>query len=471
MKISEINRIRRELEGLDKKAPAQYSQRRGLHDDYHMKNNMMIATGENPNLYKENINKDNFSIPSSVKSVRTINLPHDSKQNKNATNMDLMIDVDTGATELIPQNRRESAYGRNKEFNQSVVQTSNTTLLSRNAITPNSKSIEPEKKAQSPTRSQISQANTIKIYNRILANPLYHSVETQKGPQVDEHKLEIIKNNLARLQKEYLLIAGNRRSGRYCDYGIESTLNINTNPQIVNINERLSKTSKHSGEVERFSNYTTQSSSKGTTTHSQESLMKSFLLRQNLLNQANAAASVSRSPQRGEQNNFESPKREIQGRNVFQQNIVGALSSHGKTAPEDEIYNRNSEWLSNKKNKIESMSSVKEKEEMKECTFRPNIFSKTRPHTTKNYEINGHGHEGKLGMARSGHKVRGNGIMIESPRHDDRVLQTEPSSRKNKGQTATYRQMHESRKSQNVYLDESLSNYSNKASYISSKKV
>lgn len=432
---------------------------------------MAIATGDNANFFRENINKDNFSIPSSVKSQRTINLAQDIMKMKAPVNQELIIDVDSGTSELIPQARRESIHSR-KEFNKSLVQTTKSNPMMRNMITPNSKSTEPEKKVNSPSRSPTRQGNTMKIYNRILANPIYHSVETQKGMQVDENKLEIIKNNLARLQKEYLLISGQRRPGRHCDYGLENTLNINTNPQLVNVNERLSKTSKHSNEHERFSNYTTQSSSKGTTIASQESLMKSFLLRQNLLNAAHATSSVSRSPHKVEQYNFESPKREIQGNNIFQQNKASILSSQGKTTPEDEIYSRNSEWLSNKKNKLEHMSSAKEKEEMKECTFRPFIFSKSsRTNTKTHQELNGHFNDAKLAIARSGNKIRGNGITIESPRHDGRILQTEPSSRNKKGQTATYRQMHESRKSQNVYLDESLSNYSNKASYISSKKI
>ncbi len=418
---------------------------------------------ENSHRNENSFSKDNSQILSSRKSKNVTEnaVPEPRKSRITPHHPELRIDP-----EWNNNNVNEVLSNRTRDYyNQSFVQPGQIANVSKFQITPKNQAIDLEKTLRSPVRSPISQANTIKIYNKILST---HS-ETQKasGP-VEDKKLEIIQNNLMKLQKEHMLAAEQKRSARSKERTLESTLSLNTNSQVNSVKERLSRTSKNSNEIERLStNYTLQPSSKGKTSASQESLMKSFLLRQNM---RNPSLGSNRSPSHRETNGFESPKRNFPTQNVFQETLVANLSSQSRKHPEEEVYARNSEWLSNKKSRIDGLSHIKDKEEMKECTFRPQLFSKS----TRNNMIPLYGGftsnfmESRSPKASLGSKLRSQ-AAVESPRHASHILQTEPSSRKS-SQLATYKQIHESRKNNNVFLDESLTTSLHKTAFVSSKK-
>jgi len=443
-------------------------------DQSRRSDNIKIVTGDD---YMGSFEHDSVSIPSSCKS-HYMNIGDESRLHRTTSNHpNSTLDTESGLTDSCVEqlmNKRFS-YSTKARPNKSPFPNESPSLEIKTSITPPTK-LGASRSPNARASPGISPANSIKIYNKILSNPLQRSVEpSNRGPpaQNEDNKIEIIQSNLKKLQQEYLILAGQKESeNKPNDNGIETRHNIYANPQAGPSQERLSQnkaSAKPLNDSERLSSYTNLSSSKGQGP-SQESLMKSFKLRQNFLNEG----SQSPSKERPVIENINTDDYQLDMKSPS--NLYGSMSTQNKSSGEIAVYNRNSQWLSAKQNKIDALNTYRNREEMKECTFRPFMLTKSlRPNTVTNHQYqserkNMRG-EAISERARPASQLKSNLVTIESPRYrDEETLQQIEVSSKDKRASSSYKQIHEARRNQNSFFDSFSNNSLNKASNLSGSK-
>jgi len=439
--------------------------------------NIKIVTGED---YMPSF-EHNESIPSSCKSH--VNFGEESRI-RTSNHPSSTLDTESGLTDSCVEqlmNKRFS-YSTRARPNKSPFQNESPSLEIKTSITPPTR-LGVSKSPQARASPGISPANSIKIYNKILSNPLYRSVEPVKEPpqqnqNPDDNKIEIIQQNLRRLQQEYLILAGGQGQGQQKeseksnDYGIETRHNIYANPQAASSQERISQNkssmSRPLNDSERLSSYTNVSSTKAQGGASQESLMKSFKLRQNMLNEGSQSPSKERAPLI---ENINTEDYQLDPK--LASNLYGSLSTQNKSSGEIAVYNRNSQWLSAKQNKIDALNTYRDREEMKECTFRPFMLTKSLRPQTMGYQpqIKNLRGEAISERARPASQLKSNLATIESPRYNDEEAwqQLEVSSKDKRG-GSSYKQIQQARRNQSSFVSDSLSNSLHKASILSGSK-
>lgn len=421
------------------------AQIREIVKDFTKNSHIKIVTS---NAFHPNILKDDPSIPSSSKSFQTLNFGEEVKKVKTVASTDSGFEMESGYTDFLVNTNSNELI--NKHSNPSQVQlgvmTKSSDKLnflsteSRSPITPYNKlTIEGVNKVSPRIEINI---NDLKALTPTPVSNVPNSKGSQNRYSSEDQKIEIIESNLKRLQNEYIFPKNKSPMNKQTTPEPQARPNSHISSQKESSRNLLShrKTSKQSDELERLSSPANRPSSLETG-RSTETTAKSFQMRQNRLNAPveNKANRTREGPTLG---NFHSPSK-------FQHNVYLNYSSHSKSPIDANVYNRNNVWLSAKKNKLESMNSHREKEEMKECTFRPALLAKSfkgNQNTTGDTSQNMKPTLGLVTMesARSNKNFRESLRLAESPSTSSKFYQTDSSS---KDRQNTYKQIYETRKS------------------------
>jgi len=122
------------------------------------------------------------------------------------------------------------------------------------------------------------------------------------------------------------------------------------------------------------------------------SLMKSLELRKNAQNPANSPLTIDTKPSVYDlsqvNSNLLDPSVDFlspsSSNNNLMQSIYSASSVDDRNKKVIDIYERNSRWLANKDDRIQGMASLKSKQELQDCTFKP-VFQKPPASTGTGY--------------------------------------------------------------------------------------
>ena len=357
-------------------------QTRGLANDVDLKskNSTMPRV-----LGESTINKDPFSIRSSSKSFKNIYSMDERRKTKGLTSLDSGFGIDSGYTELFaPSNDiynkispldcvYSDVFNKNKsiEFDLSQLpdrkasevqmpQTNESVSTNSNFRNPNPKHVE---------------IDILKLYSSIEPSQIA-DLRAKKNISDEDLKIEIMEDNLKRLQKEYLFSPQNAILKMNPSLDNRSGLSTNTSSQVRNLYATNSQKDYSSDQQTSKEKQEINKKSLKDFVPSFESLLKSYQLRQNKV-----------SPISG---NSLSPY--TKGRALLTDHLnLNELSNH-KAEPlgadwnlsephrngrEAKVYNRNAEWLSAKRNKIDNLNLHKEKEQLKECSFKSNLVGKS----------------------------------------------------------------------------------------------
>ena len=417
--------------------------------DSRNKNSIMPKT-----FGESTINKDQSSIPSSSKLFKNIYMMDERRKTKGLTSLDSGFGIDSGYTELFaPTNDiynkispldcvYSDIFNKNKsiEFDLSQIpdrKPSEVQILQNNDSISTSSNL----KNTNPKHIEI---DILKLYSSVESGQTA-DLRARKHISDEDLKIEIMEDNLKRLQKEYLFSPQSTILKKDASLEIKSGLSTNTSSQVRNLYVASNQKDQSSDQPTSKEKQETNKKNLKDFVPSYESLLKSYQLRQN---KASPISGNSLSPH-------------ITRRTLLTDHISSNEASNHKAehlgtdwnlvethrnVGEVKVYSRNTEWLSAKRNKIDNLNLNREKEQLKECTFKPNLMGKSlRPNisvanSTQSLKSNNSSHF--KSTERSDKENQGYLQLTENINRN--LLKTKvTTTMQNKKPQGAYRQIHE----------------------------
>jgi len=236
------------------------------------------------------------------------------------------------------------------------------------------------------TNSLFSQSKT-EVTSESLRNQFGHITSVQnaestleeyeKDPTPELHHLSESEHNLT---NESIQTENRKRSVRQPTFGVSNShmfTNMSSKkssfgnsphkPDVRVLEPR--KENRNSENLEDYHSISKASKMMGSPTH--ESLLNSWKLRQQVFSNTrehklSIATSSSGQTLRLRDENFQTPKTNMM-----------MMDKENSASPETNVYMRNAMWLSAKNNKVAVQQVNKERQEMQECTFHPQLDEKT----------------------------------------------------------------------------------------------